>query len=1026
MMCSKGLIMAFGMVAAMRYVAAAYETRPIATNDYNGVSVEVNYDESRVAPYTLEDPLTFADGRKVKSAADWESRRKEILGIFAREMFGVEPPPPDCLVTEMVAEKVTCAGYALRRLYRMYFKKDRSGPCVNWVVWAPRWAKKPVPVVVFLNYHGNHELANDPDIPVTEAWLRNDSWTENHHALARMRGIQRNENEDSVFLVETILARGYAVMSACYGEVSPDPDWDEKPPHDPGTFAYTGVFDLWGRRDPERTDNITAIGAWAWALSRGLDLAERIPEIDARRSVVTGYSRLGKAALLAAARDTRFAVCVPNQCGGGGVCLAKRNFGENVKTEILEFPHWYCKAYNRHAENPAKTLTFDQHLLLASIAPRAVLVQGFDASPWMDCKGEFLACVAAAPVWTFLGAGTMPSVPYPDNYETSAIGLSLGYVRRSEDHGISAYDWKWMLDFADRVPAMRDPHCVRLSVGAGLPAFHAAIDRVKRTGGGTIELEKGTYLLDSAEAAQYSFFISNHHHSPVHDVILPMVGLTNVTLRGNGASLVVRGESIGLLVMDSDNVRIENLSLDWERSAMTEAIIDGFDETYGETYLAIDRKRYPYEVSNGRIVMLDGKKKRDVGRIQIFDGVTREFKALTDDLYHDGAGRELPDGRFAVFGDLSREGPTVRVGDIAVLRPKLRNCPATVVYRSKDTAYTDVAIHDALGMGVICQMSENFTWRGSKCAEAAGSGVFVKPGSGRFATTHADASHFSNVKGRVVVENCLFESMMDDAINVHSTCMAIKERTGTNRIRCRYMHNEALGFGLFHPGERLRFIHARTLENDYANECTVTDVVEHGEREMTLVLDRPPPPGINIGDAVENADYQCSVVFRGNIVRFNRARGSLFTTPHPVLIESNVFDRISGSAILFAGDASGWYESGACRDVVVRGNVFRDCCTCRPRAGFSKGILCFFPMVDDLDAQQTRYHENVLVEANLFDTFNVPLLFGRSVANLVWRRNRVIRNKDYPAWGGDDFILRHARNVVVDGRPMPDDHGREK
>ena len=100
--------------------------------------------------------------------------------------------------------------------------------------------------------------------------------------------------------------------------------------------------------------------------------------------------------------------------------------------------------------DPAKLLTFDQHLLLAAIAPRAVLVEGFDASPWMDCKGEFLACRAAAPVWAFLGKGTMPDVAYPDNFDTSAIGASLGFVRRSEDHGISACDWQWMLDFAVR------------------------------------------------------------------------------------------------------------------------------------------------------------------------------------------------------------------------------------------------------------------------------------------------------------------------------------------------------------------------------------------------------------------------------------------------------------------------------------------------------------------------------------------------------------------------------------------------
>ena len=119
-------------------------------------------------------------------------------------------------------------------------------------------------------------------------------------------------------------------------------------------------------------------------------------------------------------------------------------------TEIHEFPHWYCRAYAKYAPDPARLLTFDQHLLLASIAPRPVLVEGMTDSPWMDTEGEFLACKAAAPVWKFLGKGTMPDVEYPDNFSEAAIGPQFGYVRRPQTHGISGYDWNWMLDFADR------------------------------------------------------------------------------------------------------------------------------------------------------------------------------------------------------------------------------------------------------------------------------------------------------------------------------------------------------------------------------------------------------------------------------------------------------------------------------------------------------------------------------------------------------------------------------------------------
>ena len=199
----------------------------------------------------------------------------------------------------------------------------------------------------------------------------------------------------------------------------------------------------------KRADDVTSLGAWGWALCRGLDLAERIPEIDAKRSVVTGYSRLGKAALIAAARDERFSVCVPNQTGGGGCPLSKRDYGENISTENRMFPHWYCRAYAKYAADPARLLTFDQHLFLACIAPRALLVEGFD-DRWFDTEGEYLALKAASPVWKLLTDDGLPEVPWPGDRDTSAIGRNLGYVRRSGSHGLSADDWKWLLDFSDR------------------------------------------------------------------------------------------------------------------------------------------------------------------------------------------------------------------------------------------------------------------------------------------------------------------------------------------------------------------------------------------------------------------------------------------------------------------------------------------------------------------------------------------------------------------------------------------------
>ena len=526
-----------------------------------------------------------------------------------------------------------------------------------------------------------------------------------------------------------------------------------------------------------------------------------------------------------------------------------------------------------------------------------------------------------------------------------------------------------------------------------------------------VNLPLGAFHIDAG--SEHHFYISNHDQSPSHRVIHPLIGLTNFVYDAKGAMEKIRGEAIAFYVKDCENVTIKNLRLDWERPCMTEAKITGFEN--GETMVEIDRNLFPVTFKDGRLWMCGPGWTNETRYCRLFDGRTREQIPESKDVGYNGTARELSDGRIALKYDFSKCGAGMREGDIIVFRPHLRPCPAIVVYDSKNTVLEDVVIHDAYGMALIAQRSENVVWRGTKTAADKTSGVF--PRLGCYASTHADASHFSNVKGQVTVENCWFEGMMDDSINVHSTCLAVTNVVSANRIRCRYMHHQAVGFEVFKPGEMLRFINGRTLEN--GPEVKISAVEMHDEREVTLTLAEPIPTGWGAGDAVENADYQCAATFRGNVVCNNRARGTLFTTPYPVLVESNLFDRVTGAPLLFAGDDYYWYESGACRDVVVRGNVFSNCYT--SAGGYSKGILSFYPVVRDCDAQKNCYHGNILVEDNVFTGFDSPLMFAMSVENLVWRNNRTEYNDLYRGCEEPPFVFRHCRNITIDGRKCPDD-----
>lgn len=419
-------------------------------------AAKVNYDRNKIPPYTLEDPLVFADGTRVTTVEAWSRRRAGLLELFQARMYGRMPPRPGTLVTELIDEKETCASFAIRRRVRMWFKADRTGPFIDWLIVRPKYAAKPSPVIVFLNSAGAFQILPDDDLEPADGFIN--ELDDPKIAVRRkktgsdpkIRTRWYDPNYRSHIPIGTVLARGFAIVTASYYDISPDPENIR----DRGTKYRRRCMDLWpGTKG--RGDDTRALMAWGWGLSRGMDLVEREPGLDPKRTVVTGCSRLGKAALIAGAYDERFAVVVPNQTGKGGAPLTKRFYGENIATEAENFPHWFTPGYLSNAGRDSK-MDFDQHLLLACVAPRALMIQGFNMK-WFDTEGEYLAVKAASPVWEFLGKPGLPAGSWPESFSLSAVGPCLGYVRRDGPHGLWAYDWNWLMDFAEGVfgPAAR-------------------------------------------------------------------------------------------------------------------------------------------------------------------------------------------------------------------------------------------------------------------------------------------------------------------------------------------------------------------------------------------------------------------------------------------------------------------------------------------------------------------------------------------------------------------------------------------
>ncbi len=533
------------------------------------------------------------------------------------------------------------------------------------------------------------------------------------------------------------------------------------------------------------------------------------------------------------------------------------------------------------------------------------------------------------------------------------------------------------------------------------PKVTRVLEKVKQSGK-AVELifPKGTYHFYPESTQTHRLYISNHDQRLEHRVGLPLVGLKNFTLRADGCRFVFHGEMLPVLLQDSVGTTCQGFAISYATPFSAEGKIVAVDGD--STTLDFDPAvNPPWKIQNNRF-FLDGETGSYAPRSAI---VFREDGMIAPtgkegDVVWKATVQQVEGTRVRFHWNAADKG--FRCGDTVILRNTSRPHPAIVLYHAQQTTLADVVFHDSQGMALLAQRSRDI--------HITGGGCICSPG--RKHTVSADACHFSNCSGKVVVENAMFEGMMDDAINVHATSLRIEHISKDRRaLTLRYVHRQAYGFETFRAGENMRFIRSSTLENS-EKTARVLAVENPDPKVLHITLDSPVPEGLGKGDAVENADWHPSVIFRNNTVRNNRARGALFTTPKPVLVEGNRFIRSSGSAILLAGDAVGWYESGACSDVVIRNNLFDHNLTAVYQ--FTNGIISICPQVAHPQEQKQRYHRHIRIEGNTFRTHRVPLLYAVSADDLIMQGNTVEYDDLYPAlYGGTPYDIQHCGTVKL-------------
>jgi hypothetical protein len=531
----------------------------------------------------------------------------------------------------------------------------------------------------------------------------------------------------------------------------------------------------------------------------------------------------------------------------------------------------------------------------------------------------------------------------------------------------------------------------------------AALQALKGQKNARLTFAPGRHDFWPDRAVEEYLFVSNNEES-LKRIAFAIDGCDGLEIDGQGAQFVFHGLISPFSLRDSRNVRLANFAVDWGRTFHSEAQIlaaSGVGNGRDRVDLEIG-EAFPYVIKDEKLLFTgEGEVTYLLGNALEFDPNRRETAFGVFDNFGFGNGHratEIGSRRVrleAKFNTL----PTP--GNVLALIDGMRYCPAISAANCRQIAVENVAIYHCGGMGFIAQNCRDIQIRELRVVPA--------PDSGRLISISADATHFVNCSGHIEMENCRFENQLDDATNVHGIYAQISRRVSDREIEVKLMHPQQGGVPVAVAGNEVGFVNNQTLATYHV--APVEGVERLNKTYSILRFAAPLPPEVAPGHAVENHAGHADVTIRGCVARGNRARGFLLSTPGKVLIENNRF-HTPGAAILIAGDANYWFESGAVRDVTIRGNHFDNCLY----GVWGRAVIDICPEIGAHQEAAPPYHSNITIAENRFCALDSRLLRADSVDGLTVRDNQIEPSDDYPVQPpkSEPFVTDDCCNVVIE------------
>ena len=397
----------------------------------------------------LPDAMVMNDGTRVTTPEQWKARREEMKRILEYYAIGAMPPAPGNVTGREMQSQTVLDGTVKYRLVHLTFGPGEKLE-LNIGIFTPV-GEGPFPVVI--TPEGTPPGATPlPTLPqgvgqghAVDALLPESIPTNSPQSAATAStnsgapragrlggGGNANAAERVAASHRDLFRRGYACVVFNNNDCAEDTTLRNAD----GSWAFRTT-----RFYPAYPDYDWGILAgWAWGVSRIVDYLETDASVDKTRLIVTGASRTGKSAMIAAAFDERLAMGAPVVTGGGGIGAYRFDGTDRVGPDGKEglslmekkYPNWFSPHLHEFW-GQADKLPFDEHWFLALAAPRPFIALEGLTDPVSLENAVKQSWQAARPVYRFLGA-------------TDHLGVNYA----NHAHAFTADDWTALMDFADQ------------------------------------------------------------------------------------------------------------------------------------------------------------------------------------------------------------------------------------------------------------------------------------------------------------------------------------------------------------------------------------------------------------------------------------------------------------------------------------------------------------------------------------------------------------------------------------------------